>query len=114
MTYFVTGATGFIGRHLVERLLEQRDGEINVLVREGSVEKLEQLMEGWGAHGDTDRVRPVFGDLSQPALGVGDADRERLLTNISGALLWVAVLWTVYVRMRNSDFAFPSVREWYE
>ena len=35
MTYFVTGATGFIGRHLVERLLE-RDGDIHVLVREGS------------------------------------------------------------------------------
>ena len=35
MTYFVTGATGFIGRHLVERLLE-REGDIHVLVREGS------------------------------------------------------------------------------
>jgi thioester reductase-like protein len=34
MSYFVTGATGFIGRHLVERLLE-REGDIHVLVREG-------------------------------------------------------------------------------
>ena len=34
-TYFVTGATGFIGRHLVERLLE-REGDIHVLVRPGS------------------------------------------------------------------------------
>ena len=34
-TYFVTGATGFIGRHLVERLLA-RDGDIHVLVRPGS------------------------------------------------------------------------------
>ena len=32
MSYFVTGATGFIGRHLVERLLE-REGDISVLVR---------------------------------------------------------------------------------
>ena len=38
MNYFVTGATGFIGRHLVERLLE-RDGDIYVLVREGSTER---------------------------------------------------------------------------
>ena len=37
-TYFVTGATGFIGRHLVERLLE-REGDIHVLVREGSREQ---------------------------------------------------------------------------
>ena len=35
MNYFVTGATGFIGRYLVERLLK-RDGTIYVLVREGS------------------------------------------------------------------------------
>ena len=42
--YFVTGATGFIGRHLVERLLE-REGDIHVLVREGSREKLDKLIE---------------------------------------------------------------------
>ena len=45
MSYFVTGATGFIGRHLVERLLERRDGDIYVLVREGSKEKLDALIE---------------------------------------------------------------------
>ena len=37
MSYFVTGATGFIGRNLVELLLE-REGTIYVLVREGSRE----------------------------------------------------------------------------
>ena len=36
MAYFVTGATGFIGRHLVQELLDNRDGEIFVLVRAGS------------------------------------------------------------------------------
>jgi uncharacterized protein YbjT (DUF2867 family) len=48
MAYFVTGATGFIGRHLVERLLE-REGDIHVLVRGGSQEKLDALIERWGA-----------------------------------------------------------------
>ena len=67
MTYFVTGATGFIGRHLVERLLE-REGEIHVLVREGSTDKLDALIERWGAG---DRVKPVIGDITQPRLGVG-------------------------------------------
>ena len=33
MTYFVTGATGFIGRHLVAELLRNRDGDVHVLVR---------------------------------------------------------------------------------
>ena len=70
MTYFVTGATGFIGRHLVERLLE-RDGDIHVLVREGSLERLETLVERWGAG---DRIKPVLGDLRQPMLGLSDED----------------------------------------
>jgi hypothetical protein len=32
MSYFVTGATGFIGRFLIDKLI-QRDGPIYVLVR---------------------------------------------------------------------------------
>ena len=73
-TYFVTGATGFIGRHLVERLLE-REGDIHVLVREGSREKLDELIERWGAG---DRIKPVVGDLAEPHLGVSEADRDAL------------------------------------
>jgi NAD(P)-dependent dehydrogenase (short-subunit alcohol dehydrogenase family) len=74
MSYFVTGATGFIGRHLVERLLE-REGDVHVLVREGSRERLDALIERWGAG---DRVKPVPGDLAEPMLGVEEADREAL------------------------------------
>src|ERR1700754_1847078 len=73
-SYFVTGATGFIGRHLLERLLE-RDGDIYVLVREGSTDKFERVMDKCGR---PERVKPVFGDLSQPQLGIDDAARERL------------------------------------
>ncbi|MFP5372470.1 MAG: SDR family oxidoreductase, partial [Actinomycetes bacterium] len=78
MAYFVTGATGFIGQHLVERLLENRKDEIYVLVREGSADKLETLMTKWSEFGDTDRVKPVFGDLSQPLLGVDSDERQKL------------------------------------
>ena len=46
MIYFVTGATGFIGRHLVERLLEH-EGIFYLLVREGSTDKLELLLDRW-------------------------------------------------------------------
>src|ERR671915_740114 len=74
MSYFVTGATGFIGRHLVERLL-QREGDVHVLVREGSREKLDALIERWGA---TDRIKPVVGDLEEPMLGVSEEDRKAL------------------------------------
>jgi NAD(P)-dependent dehydrogenase (short-subunit alcohol dehydrogenase family) len=72
MAYFVTGATGFIGRHLVERLLE-REGDIYVLVREGSADKLQALIEDKWPAGASERIKPVTGDLGQPRLGVADA-----------------------------------------
>jgi short-subunit dehydrogenase len=71
MSYFVTGATGFIGRNLVERLL-QREGTIYALVRAGSRGRLEELRTSWGADGA--RIVPVAGDLSQPSLGVSEED----------------------------------------
>ncbi len=76
MAYFVTGATGFIGRHLVERLLA-REGDIHVLVREGSTDKLEQLMTHWGPEA-AGRIRPVVGDLVQPRLGLSDGSLAEL------------------------------------
>jgi NAD(P)-dependent dehydrogenase (short-subunit alcohol dehydrogenase family) len=69
MSYFVTGATGFIGRNLIERLLE-REGTIYVLVREGSRGRLEELRSRWGA--EEGRIVPVIGDLSQEKLGCAD------------------------------------------
>ncbi len=76
MSYFVTGATGFIGRHLVERLLERADGgDIHVLVRPTSSDKLDQLLDRWGR---PERVKPVLGDLTQPQLGLDEAAREQL------------------------------------
>ena len=70
MHYFVTGATGFIGRHLVERLLE-REGDIHVLVREESRHKLDR----WAGE---ERIKPVIGDLGEPRLGVGDELKSQI------------------------------------
>ncbi len=75
MQYFVTGATGFIGRQLVPLLLA-RDGEINVLVRQGSRHRFAALRERFDPEGT--RLRAVIGDIAEPGLGIGDEDRERL------------------------------------
>jgi thioester reductase-like protein len=79
VSYFVTGATGFIGRNLVELLLE-REGTIYVLVREGSKGRLEELRSRWGT--DEERVVGIIGDISQPRLGVSAADLEKLTGNV--------------------------------
>jgi NAD(P)-dependent dehydrogenase (short-subunit alcohol dehydrogenase family) len=70
MSYFVTGATGFIGRYVVEELLRNREGDIYVLVRAGSQDKLDRLIaERWNS---SDRIKPVAGDLTEAKLGVSD------------------------------------------
>lgn len=71
MNYFVTGATGFIGRNLVQRLL-QREGTVYALVRAGSRGRLEELRTSFGPDGA--RVVPISGDLAQPGLGVSEED----------------------------------------
>ena len=73
MNYFVTGATGFIGRHLVAELLK-REGTIYALVREGSRGKLDALAQRLDA--PEGRLQPVTGDLSKPALGVEGFDEK--------------------------------------
>jgi thioester reductase-like protein len=73
MAYFVTGATGFIGRRLIERLLDKRQGKVYVLVRAGSTGRLDDLIERWKAVAGASagkRVQPVIGDLRRPLLGV--------------------------------------------
>jgi NAD(P)-dependent dehydrogenase (short-subunit alcohol dehydrogenase family) len=71
MESFVTGATGFIGRHLVPHLLA-RGERVHVLVRRGSLPRLEALRARWGE--GAERVHAVIGDLSQPGLGVGESE----------------------------------------
>jgi NAD(P)-dependent dehydrogenase (short-subunit alcohol dehydrogenase family) len=70
LAYFVTGGTGFIGRHLIEELLRNREGEVFALVREGSRGRLEELRARWP---QGQRVTPVVGDLSEPMLGLDPA-----------------------------------------
>ena len=75
MGYFVTGATGFIGRYLVGNLLK-RKGSVHVLVREGSQKKLEAIGRkmGW----DMKRVVPVVGDMTAPKCGLSAAQVRAL------------------------------------
>jgi NAD(P)-dependent dehydrogenase (short-subunit alcohol dehydrogenase family) len=68
MQYFVTGATGFIGRRLVKQLLARRGATVHFLMRESSGDKLQALLDYWGA--GAKRVVPVWGDLTAKKLGL--------------------------------------------
>jgi NAD(P)-dependent dehydrogenase (short-subunit alcohol dehydrogenase family) len=76
MQYFITGATGFIGKRLVGKLLERDDARIFFLVRQHDPERLQALYDYWGC--DDSQVTPVVGDLTQDLLGVSAADRRKL------------------------------------
>jgi NAD(P)-dependent dehydrogenase (short-subunit alcohol dehydrogenase family) len=73
MRYLVTGATGFLGRHLLARLLARPDAEITCLVR--SPERLAARTARILGH---ERLVAVRGDLTEDGLGLTDADAEGL------------------------------------
>ena len=68
MQYFVTGATGFIGKRLVKKLLERKGSVVHFLIRKESEGKVADLRQYWGV--SAARVVPVFGDLNVKKLGV--------------------------------------------
>lgn len=71
MQYFVTGATGFIGKRLVRKLLERKGSVVHFLIRPESEGKVAGLREYWGLKGSAaNRAVPVFGDLTAKRLGV--------------------------------------------
>ena len=76
MQYFVTGATGFIGRRLVKTLLARRGSTVHFLLREESAAKLPELLAYWGV--GKARALPVYGDLTSKKLGVSAEDIKRL------------------------------------
>ena len=76
MQYFVTGATGFIGRRLVKKLLARKGSVVHFLLRRESEDKVSELRRYWGV--GPARAVPVFGDLKSKRLGVATEDVKRL------------------------------------
>ena len=68
MHYFVTGATGFIGKRLVKKLLARKGTVVHFLIRQASEGKVPELRDYWGV--TAARAVPVFGDLTAKKLGV--------------------------------------------
>jgi len=76
MQYFVTGATGFIGKRLVKTLLARRGSVVYFLLRPESEAKVADLLAYWGAA--RARAIPIYGDLTSKKLGASAEDIKRL------------------------------------
>ena len=72
----LTGATGFLGAHLIQQLLTQTDAEVVALVRDRNERRaMDRLRSHLKRHGCWSlraeaRVRVVLGDLQAPRLGL--------------------------------------------
>ncbi|MBL8342073.1 MAG: SDR family oxidoreductase, partial [Rubrivivax sp.] len=92
MHYFVTGATGFIGKRLVKALLARRGTTISFLVRAGSEGKVQDLYEFWGLAGTAKgRALPVAGDLTARKLGIAPETLKAMKGQINAVFHLAAV-----------------------
>ena len=76
MIYFVTGASGFIGKRLVRKLLARDGAPVYFLMRNPTPERLERLRKFW--HPGAERAIPIEGDILKPGLGISAKDMEAL------------------------------------
>lgn len=73
MRYLVTGGTGFLGRHLLARLLTRADAEITCLVR--TLGRFGARTSDLPGH---ERLRALKGDLTVDGLGLSEEDLAAL------------------------------------
>ncbi|MFF2885834.1 alpha/beta fold hydrolase [Paenibacillus sp. NPDC057967] len=73
-TVFLTGGSGFIGRHVLAQLIKAGH-QVYALVR--SKPKLLETMRSLGLD-DFSSITPLQGDLTKPALGLSCEDQEQL------------------------------------
>ena len=98
MTYFVTGASGFIGKRLVKKLLARKNTTIYFLIRAESKKKVDKMMAFWGDEA-AKRCIPIVGDIAKPGLGLSASDK----TKIKGKIKHFFHLAAVYDMTATAD-----------
>lgn len=86
-TFFLTGATGFLGAHLVREILGRKGTKLIAHIRGAkdiafAKERLIRSLKGYLLWQDSweDRISCVLGDLAKPHLGLDDASWKHVAT----------------------------------
>ena len=105
----LTGATGFLGRHLLKALLERDSGDVYCLSRRGpggdARTRIERALEDVGGSQPSHRLRILEADLSAPRLGLPRDEYAELSQSVSTILHCAAdVSWSrCYSKLRDSN-----------
>ena len=86
----LTGATGFLGTHLLEELIRSTKGKIYCLIRSTDHKPAEERLKNHALQGIKciltkyllDRIVYVLGDLSKPNLGLSPEKYQELSSNV--------------------------------
>ncbi|QPH04919.1 putative secondary metabolism biosynthetic enzyme [Epichloe festucae Fl1] len=102
-TFFLTGATGFLGAYLVKEILDRKNTKLVAHIRgakdlDFAHNRLTRSLKGYGLWQDSwaERVSCVLGDLSKPRLGLSDASWKHVAETVdvvvhNGAYVhWIA------------------------
>lgn len=98
--YFITGATGVVGSAFVEHLLHETSARVTLLLRPKRGESADKRLEGLFRFWDIPDSQPekrarvgfLAGDVSEPRLGLGDADYSRLTRELTHIVHSAAVV----------------------
>ncbi|MBK4215974.1 amino acid adenylation domain-containing protein [Paracoccus caeni] len=83
----LSGATGFVGAHLLAELLSDPAQKVMLLVRQDGVLPIRQVFERYGLPTDNlARVTPIKSDLAAPGLGLTPSNRQRIVAQTTSIL----------------------------
>ncbi|MDK1286865.1 non-ribosomal peptide synthetase [Pseudoalteromonas umbrosa] len=82
----LTGATGFLGSHILQQLLNETGATIYCIVRASSLNEAKQRIthsaKSYQLSPDMSRVEPMLGDMEKPQLGLSDKDWQSLCEHV--------------------------------
>lgn len=106
---FMTGATGYLGVHLVKDLVSKGNVELHCLIRgndrEEAINKLDMALQKWEVSisgNERKKIKYILGDLEKENFGITDLEYENLCIEMDYILHNAAwVNWLLPVEMLN-------------